>query len=33
MKFIYEIFSRISVTFQDESKDSSFIIIDYSDAK
>ena len=32
MKFICKIFSGMSVIFRDESKDSSFIMIDYSDA-
>jgi len=32
MKFICKIFSGMSVIFRDESNDSSFIMIDYSDA-
>ena len=32
MKFICEIFSRMSVTFRDESNESSSIIIGYNDA-
>jgi len=32
MKSIFKIFSEMSVTFRDESNDSSFIMIGYSDA-
>jgi len=32
MKFIYEIFSRMSVIFRDESNEPSSIMIGYSDA-
>ena len=32
MKFICEIFSRMDVTFRDESNEPSSIMIDYSDA-
>ena len=32
MKSICKTFSEMSVTFRDESNDSSFIMIDYSDA-
>ena len=31
MKFIYQTFSRMSVTFRDESNESSSIMIGYSD--
>ena len=31
MKFICEIFSRMDVTFRDESNETSFIMIGYSD--
>ena len=32
MKFIYQTFSRMSVTFRDESNESSSIMIGYNDA-
>jgi len=32
MKFICKTFSEMSVTFRDESNDSSFVLISYSDA-
>ena len=32
MKFFCETFSRMDITFRDESNESSSIIIDYSDA-
>ena len=32
MKFIYEIFSRMSVIFRDESNESNSIMVDYSNA-